>query len=162
MKYILKYYILWASLMLFSACSVKEYQHSSAKIIILKTPRIKFADTGYIRKDANSVEIELYSSGQPVKRIEINTLVCVDDEGCIRKSSFNREYLNENYGDDLLLHVTLGEKIFDGKNFKSTDDGFEQQIKNASYNITYRVNKREIYFKDRINHILIRFKTILP
>ena len=162
MKYTLKFSILWVSLILFSACSVKEYQLSTPKIIILKTPQIKFADTGYIRKDANSVQIELYSSGQPVKRIEINTLVCVDDEGCIRKSSFNREYLNENYSDDLLLHVALGEKIFDGKNFILTDDGFEQHIKNSDYNITYRVNKQEIYFKDRLNHILIRFKTILP
>jgi hypothetical protein len=155
------FYILLGCVLLFSSCSVKEYQTNSAKIIILKTPKIKFADTGYIRQSGDSLQIELYSAGVPIKRIEINHLICIDDEGCIRKSSFNAEYLNENYEDDLLLHVTQGEKIFDGKNLTETDDGFKQQIKNSSYDITYRVNKREIYFKDRLNHILIRFKTVL-
>jgi hypothetical protein len=153
--------ILWVSLVLFNGCAVKEYHKSEAKVIILKTPQIKFADTGYIRHNGDAVQLELYSGGQPVKRIEMNHLICVDNEGCLSKSSFNSEYLDKSYPDDLLLHVSLGKAIFEGKKLIKTDDGFEQKIKSKEYNITYRVSSKEIYFKDKNNHILVRFKTIL-
>jgi len=152
--------ILWVSIFFFSSCSVKEYTKSEAKVVILKTPQIKFADTGYIRQSGNALKLELYSGGQPVKKIEINHLICVD-EGCMSKSSFNEEYLSDSYPDDLLLHVILAKPIFKSQNIIKTDSGFEQKIKNSKYDIVYRVNNREIYFKDRINRILIRFKTIL-
>ncbi len=153
--------ILWVSLILFSGCALKEYHKSEAKVIILKTPQIKFADTGYIRHNGDAVQLELYSGGQPVKRIEMNHLICVDSEGCLSKSSFNSEYLHKSYPDDLLLHVSLGKAIFEGRNLMKTDDGYEQKIKSKVYNITYRVNSKEIYFKDKANRILIRLKTIL-
>jgi hypothetical protein len=153
--------ILWVSIFFFSGCSIKEYTKSEAKVVILKTPLIKFADTGYIRQKADALELELYSGAQPVKRIEINHLICID-EGCMSKSTFNEEYLSKNYPDDLLLHVIQAKPILKAQNLLKTDSGFEQKIDNGKYNIIYRVNSRETYFKDRINHILIRFKTILP
>ncbi len=149
------------SLFFFSACSIKEYHKSEAKVIILKTPQMKFSDTGYIRHNGDALELELYSAGQPIKHIKMHHLICVD-EGCMTKSSFNREYLDESYPDDLLLHVSQAKPIFENKNLKTTDSGFEQKLKNSDYHITYRVNADEIYFKDRLNHILIRFKPIFP
>ncbi|MEA3521908.1 MAG: hypothetical protein U9R50_02955 [Campylobacterota bacterium] len=149
------------TLFLLSACSVKEYHKSEAKIVLLKTPKIKFSDTGYLRYNGDALELELYSGGQPIKHIKMNHLICVD-EGCMTKSSFNAEYLSSHYPDDLLLHVSQGEPIFKNTNLKTTDLGFEQKFKNDNYNIIYRVQSNEIYFKDRINHILIRFKTLLP
>ena len=153
--------ILWVSIFFLSGCSIKEYAKSEAKIVILKTPQIKFADTGYIRQNGDALELELYSSGQPVKKIDINHLVCVN-EGCMSKSSFNNKYLVKDYPDDLLLHVIQAKPIFKSQNLSETDTGFEQKIDNGKFNITYRVNSKETYFKDRLNHILIRFKTILP
>ncbi len=155
------FFILIYTILFFTGCSTKTYDTSKAKIVILKTPLIKFADTGYIRQNANTLELELYSSGQPVKKIEINYLICVD-EGCMSKSGFNEKYLNKNYPDNLLLHVIQAKPIFNKKNMLKKEFGFEQNIKNDNYNIIYRVNDKEIYFKDRQNHILIRFKTILP
>lgn len=159
MTYMRKFFILWASVWLLGGCALREYHHSEAKVIILKTPQIKFADTGYIRHDGDSVQLDLYSGGVPVKRIEMDHLICVD-EGCMSKSSFNSRYLNPAYPDDLLLHVSLGKKIFEGKNLRVNDLGFEQNIQSENYNIHYRVSEREIVFKDRTNHILIRFKSL--
>ncbi len=149
------------ALLYFSGCATKEYKKSEAKLIILKTPQIKFADTGYIRHNGDAVQLELYSGGQPIKRIEIGKLICVDDEGCLSKSSFNSDYLHKSYPDNLLLHVILGQTLFESENLIKTDDGFEQKIRSKEYDISYKVNKNEIYFKDKKNHILIRFKTIL-
>lgn len=157
--YMKKFFTLWVSLLLFSGCAIKEYHRSEAKVIILKTPQIKFADTGYIRHNGDAVQLDLYSGGVPVKRIEINHLICVD-EGCLSKSSFNSEYLNEHYPDDLLLHVSQAKPIFEAKNLDKNDLGFEQNLKAKNYDITYKVNTKETYFKDRRNRILIRFKTI--
>lgn len=161
MRCMIKFFILWASLVLLGGCALKEYHHSEAKIIILKTPQIKFADTGYIRHEGDAVQLDLYSGGQPVKRIEMHHLICVD-EGCMSKSSFNTRYLHPSYPDDLLLHVSLGEKIFEGKNLIANDLGFEQNIQSETYDIRYRVSGREIVFKDSANHIMIRFKTLMP
>jgi hypothetical protein len=159
MRCMIKFFILWASVVLLGGCALKEYHHSESKIIILKTPQIKFADTGYIRHNGDALQLDLYSGGHPIKRIEMNHLICVD-EGCMTKSSFNTMYLHPSYPDDLLLHVSQGKKIFEGKNMIVNDLGFEQKIQSDGYSILYRVSADEIFFKDRANHIMIHFKTI--
>ncbi len=160
-RYIARSGILWVSLLFFSGCSFKQYEVSKAKVIILKTPKIKFADTGYVRATDDSVEVELFTAGQVVGKITINHLVCVKDEGCLRKSSFNEAYLNKNYPDKIMQHILLGKPIFEAKALKRNIEGFEQKIQNEFVNITYRVDQRQIYFKDRKNKILIKIKVLL-
>jgi len=64
------------------------------------------------------------------------------------------------YPPSLLQNIILGHQIYDGKNSLKQDDGFIQSIKTSEVNIKYRVNSREIYFKDSKNHILIKIKEI--
>lgn len=154
-----RFCILWASVLLLGGCAIKQYERSEAKMIVLKTPRIKFADTGYIRHKGDALQLELYAMGQPVKQIAINHLICVD-EGCMSKSSFNAEYLSAYYPDDLLLHVSRGEAIFGGEGQRDKAGVLLQQLATEHYDITYRVSAQETYFKDRKNAILIRLKTI--
>ena len=152
MKYFLVIFALF-----FSACSIKNYEHTSAKIVTIKSPKIKFSDIGYIRHTGNAIELELFFAGHVYQKIDMNRLICVD-EGCMTKSSFNEEYLSKYYPVSLLQNIILRKKIYDGKNSLKQDDGFIQKIKTSDVNIKYIVNSREIYFKDNKNHILIKIK----
>jgi len=156
----MKSFILWVSLLLFGGCSLKQYEVTEPKVIVLKTPKIKFADTGYVRSTDNSVKIELFTAGQAVGKIAINHLVCVEGEGCLSKGSFNESYLNKAYPDTIMQHILLGKPIFNAQHLQRSDEGFEQRIQNKAVNIIYRVDANQIYFKDKQNRILIKIKTI--
>jgi len=138
-------------------CSLKDYKHTSSKIIIIKSPQIKFSDLGFIRHSDDAIEVELFVAGKVVEQISINHLICVSD-GCMSKSGFNKEYLNKAYPGDILQNIFLGKAIYDAQNKIETDDGFEQIIKNKDVHITYRVNSEEIYFKDTKNKIIFKIK----
>ncbi|ADN09883.1 hypothetical protein [Sulfurimonas autotrophica] len=154
MKYFLVVFVLFLS-----ACSIKNYEHTSAKIVIIKSPKIKFSDIGYVRHTKDAIELELFVAGHVYKRIHINHLICVDN-GCMSKSSFNQEYLSGAYPSSLLQNIILAKEIYNGKNSLKQDDGFIQRIKTSDVTIKYIVNSREIYFKDMQNHILIKIKEV--
>ena len=151
-------YILVFMLLIFSACSIKHYEHVSTKIVTIKTPTLKFSDIGYLRNLDDAVELELFIAGHVFKKIDINHLICVSDEGCMSKDAFNAEYLSKNYPTEMLQNILLGRKIFQGKNLEKTASGFTQNILTQELDITYKVEQKEIYFKDRANHILFRIK----
>ncbi|QOP41981.1 hypothetical protein [Sulfurimonas marina] len=154
MKYLLIFLVLF-----FSACSVKQLEKSS-KMVVFKTKNIRFSDLGYIGEGKESVEIDLYVVGKAFKKISIDGMICIEGEGCMRKSSFNEEYLSSSYPDDLLKNVFLGKPIFEQKNLLRTDIGFVQIIQSNGVDIVYKVELNEIYFKDRKNKILIRIKDV--
>ena len=154
MKYFLLVFIL-----LFSACSIKEYEQTKSKLIIIKSPQIKFADLGYIRNTDSAIELELFMAGRSIKKIEINKLICVD-EGCMTRGGFNEDYLDESYPSDLLQNILLGNVIYDGLNKEKTPDGFIQKIKNNDVNIKYKVNSKQIFFKDKKNKIIFKIKEL--
>ena len=150
-------YILLILTLLFSACSIKNYEHVQSKLIIIKSPKIKFADLGYIRNSDKAVELELFVAGKVIEKISVNHLVCVSD-GCMSKSGFNKDYLNRAYPDEILQNILLGHEIYDGKNRVKTDNGFEQNIKDESVDISYKVSTNAIFFKDRKNKIIFKIK----
>ncbi|MDF1878781.1 hypothetical protein JHD46_03910 [Sulfurimonas sp. SAG-AH-194-C20] len=154
----MKYIILILAFFL-SACSMKNYTHSTSKIITIKTSKLKFSDLAYFKNTNNSVRLELFTAGINVQNIEINNLICLN-EGCMLRSSFNSEYLNENYPDTILQNIFLGQAIYDGLNFTKTTDGFIQKIQNKDVDIHYKVSSNEIYFKDKKNKILFKIKDI--
>jgi len=152
-------YLLPLFIVFFTGCSLKNYEHTSSKVITIKTPKLRFSDLGYVKNSNKAVGLELFVAGKLIKKIDINYLICVD-EGCMSKSSFNAEYLEASYPDDLLQDIILGLPIYDAKNLQKSDGGFKQLIVNDSVNIEYRVDAREIYFKDKKNHILFKIKDI--
>ncbi len=152
-------YILITVLFFLSACSIKNYTHSSSKFLIIKTDKLKFSDLAYVKNSANSVRLELFVAGNNIQNIKINNLICLN-EGCMLRSSFNCKYLSENYPDTILQNIVLGQVIYDKKNFKKIDHGFEQKIQNSNVDILYKVTENEIYFKDEKNKILFKIKDI--
>ena len=152
MKYLFLIFIL-----LFSACSIKTYEHTQAKIIIIKSPKIKFGDIGYIRNTQSDIELELFMAGTAIEKITINHLICTS-EGCMSKSGFNEDYLHSSYPDDILQNILLGKEIYNGKNKTKTADGFTQKISNLHVDISYSVNPQVVFFKDRKNKIIFKIK----
>ncbi len=157
-----RFFTLWASafsvLLLFGGCAVKEYTRSEPKLITLKTWKLKFNDVGFLRDSGSALQLELFSAGQPVERFEIDGEICIR-EGCMRKKAFNEEYLSSAYPDTLLQNVLLARPIFGGSGFTRRAEGFEQHLKAmALYDITYRVTQDGVYFKDRVNNVLIKIK----
>lgn len=148
-------FTLWASLLL-GGCAMKKPAHTASYVVVFKTPKWRFADTGYIRSGDGVAELEVFEAGQRILRLQIQNLVCVEDEGCLCKSAFNAEYLSAAYPDDLFYHLLRGEPIMHKQNLVRTEDGFEQRIGE----IVYRVSAKEIYFKDTARGILIKFKRL--
>ena len=154
MKYLLLVFILF-----FSACSIKEYEQTKSKLFIIKSPLIKFADLGYVRNSGKVIEVELFMAGKSIKKIEINHLICVDD-GCMTKSGFNEDYLHSSYPDDILQNILLGMPIYDKLNLEKNEDGFAQKIKNENVYIKYKVDNKQIFFKDIKNKIIFKIKEL--
>lgn len=146
-------------LLLFSACSVQPTTKSS-KMLTMKTKQFRFSDLAYISQTSDALEIDLYVVGKAFKKISIDTMVCVEGEGCMRKSTFNEQYLSSAYPDDLLKNIFLGKPIYEGKNMFKTDNGFMQDILEKDVDIAYGVNSEEIYFKDRRNKIVIKIREV--
>ena len=152
MKYILIIFVFF-----FNACSIKEYKNTQTKIIIIKSPKLKFGDVGYIRNTDKSIELELFVAGNVIEKITINHLICVT-KGCMDKSTFNQEYLNSSYPTNILQNILLANEIYSGKNKQKTNNGFKQNIKNKEVDIIYKVSKNLTYFKDKKNKIIFKIK----
>lgn len=150
-------YLLIAFALLFSACSIKNYEITQTKIFIIKSPKLRFADLGYLRNSQKSIELELFAAGKAIEKITINHLICMS-EGCMTKGSFNTDYLHESYPSEILQNILLGKAIYDGKNRVQTQDGFEQKIEDENVNITYRVSTNVTFFKDKKNSIIFKIK----
>ena len=143
--------------MLFTACSTKHYEQSDTKIVTIKSPKIKFSDIGYVRHTKSAIELELFIAGHVFQKIYIDGRICLSN-ACMSKRSFNAEYLNKNYPENILQNIILSRAIYSGKNREKTDAGFVQKIQNKAVDITYRVTSQESFFKDRKNHILIKIR----
>lgn len=157
-----KFFILWASalLLFLGGCTVKHYSISSPKVITIKSPKLKFSDTGYIRYEADAVEVELFTAGVAVEKISMDDKVCVS-AGCMSEEAFVKEYLYEKYPRDTMRRILQGEPIFGGIGKDETCGGvILQYIRNEDMDIMYRRKGSEIFFKDRLNGLMIKINEL--
>lgn len=157
-----KYFILWVSVLILflGGCSTKHYSISSPKMIVIKSPKLKFADTGYIRYEGDAVEVELFTAGVAVEKISIDSRVCVS-AGCMSEESFVKAYLYEHYPSDTMRRILQGEPIFGGIGKDETCGGVVYQfIRNDDMDIMYRRKGGEIFFKDRLNGLMIKINEL--
>lgn len=150
-------YLIILGIFFLSACSIKNYEHTQSKIIIIKTKALKFADLGYVRHSGDAVELELFVAGKSVFKASINHLICTND-GCMSKAVFNAKYLHAKYPDSILQNILLSQAIYDGLHIEKNKDGFEQKIETKDVNIIYKVRSNTTYFKDIKNKILFKIK----
>ena len=156
----MRFFLLVSFVLLMGGCSIKEYTQTKSKLLTLKTKKLRFSDLAYLRNSGDALEVELFVAGHVFKRLTLNHLICISDEGCITKSRFNKEFLSTAYPNDLLGEVFLGKPIYNGKNLQKTSYGFMQTIDDEAVKILYKVSQQQIYFKDKKNHILIKIKEL--
>ncbi len=96
--------------------------------ILIKTPKLKFYDKGFITKFDNYTKVEILSAGTSVLSLQIyEDRICQDTFECQSLESFNREFLDKDYDKQFLREL------------------FEQEDK-------------EIIHRDKKNKILIKIK----
>ena len=157
-----KWTILLYILMFIIGCTPKSYNKQKSIFIVFKTSSFKYADLGFLYENLDEIKVELYGSGEALFSLIIyKSSVCMTLFKCMNSESFNAKILSQYYPNNLLNNIFRGEKIFKGLNFQKSGNGFTQNI-NAfnKYNIEYTVLKKQIIFRDKINHILIKIKEV--
>lgn len=150
------------SLLLLAGCASKpRITKSESKLILLKTPKIKFYDTGFVKEHANGILMQIYASGQALMEIQSDEQYICMNGGCTTKDSFTQEYLSRYYPSGLFENVLLGRDIFKGKNKRETKEGIQQKIyEKDQYDIMYNRAPNQIVFRDMYNNIMIKLKDI--
>jgi hypothetical protein len=141
-------------------CGTKHYSISIPKMITIKTPKLKYADMGYLRYEGDAVELELFTAGVSVEKISIDQKVCLS-AGCMDEDKFVKEYIYEGYPRDTLRRILQNEPIFDGNGTSESCGGvIFQFIRNDDMDILYRRAHEGIFFKDRLNGLIIKISDV--
>ena len=147
-------------LFLFVGCSQKTpYASSKAYFVVIKNSKIALADTGFIKKDNERLNLQLFSASAPIFDLHVKEDVCIDYM-CLARESFNNEFFGFSHYKTFVDELFNMQPIYKQKNIEKTKDGFKQQIKTENYDITYRVQNNNLYFKDRKNRVLIKLKEL--
>ena len=152
--------ILLIAILLFSGCAYKTpYTSSKPYYIVIKNSQISVADTGFIKRDDSRLNLQLFSAGTVLLDLHVEESVCLSYT-CMSKESFNKEFFGIRHYKEFIDELFSFKPIFSKKNLKKLDNGFEQKIVTNSYDITYRVENGNLYFKDRTNKVLIKLKEL--
>lgn len=144
----------------FTGCAVKEpYAVSKSYFMVIKNSKMSIGDTGFIKKDKNRFNLQLFSASTPVLNLKIEDDVCLD-EGCLSKKRFNEEFFSFVHYESFIDELFRLKPIYKEKNMIKTDGGFTQKIEDKNMNLIYKVDGKNLYFKDRKNGILIKFKEL--
>jgi hypothetical protein len=129
--------------------------------IMIKTDKIKIYDTGFIDVKNGLISVKVLNLGVQILDIQIiKSKICIDSN-CFKDEIFNEKFLSKEYENDFLKKIVLKEPLFDGKEVNSSENGFTQELfKDGKFDIIYRVDKKQSYFKDKINKILIKIRRI--
>jgi len=152
---------LFIIILFFTGCAVKKVVVSEPYIITIKSKKFKFSDYAILEKYSDKeVKIKVFDAGVLIKEIIIDDKIC-SYEGCLEKKEFNKIYLSKFYPPNFLKNVILAKPIFNSENLIKKNSGFIQKIyRKNSLDIIYKVYKDRVYFKDRMNGILIKIKKV--
>ncbi len=155
--------LLAITVLLISGCSSKnivQEKNQESAFIILKTPKIKYADMGFIYRGDSFIKVEIYQMGQAIMSLTINGMnICLSTLKCMEKRDFNKEMLIASYPDTILENIFRGKPIFKGKNLKKEANGFSQNIEERDkYKIKYSVIGNNKIFRDSKNSIKIEVR----
>jgi hypothetical protein len=154
------YKILVVVALFFAGCTYKtQYEFSKPYYVVIKNSKIALADTGFIKKSKDRLNLQLFTAGTPIFELDIKSDVCLGYI-CLKRENFNTEFFGYSHYKSFIDELFNLKPIYDKKNLKKIQNGFEQKIKTASYDITYRVKNGNLYFKDRKNRVLIKLKEL--
>ena len=154
------YKIVLLAILLLTGCSFKTpYKSSKPYYIVIKNSKMAVADTGFIKRDESRFNLQLFTAATPIFDLHVEKNVCLD-YACMSKKSFNREFFGISHYENFVNDLFNLKPIYNRKNLKEQNSGFEQKIQTDEFDITYRVENGNLYFKDRKNRILIKLKEL--
>lgn len=124
----LKVYQVLLCSIFFTGCFNQQPIKSESAIILIKTPNMKFYDTGFISKFDNYTNVQILTAGKAILDLKIyEDRVCKSIFECESLKEFNNKYLHSSYKENFL------KELFDK-------------------------NDRNIVFRDLENSILIKVR----
>ncbi len=145
--------LLFVFLMLFFVgCSVK----TTPVYAVIKTPKIKISDQGFLKEGFGYKEIIIYKTGlKPFKVTIKNSYICLNSK-CMDKEKFVKEYLGKNYPVDIFDLIIEGKPIKNFGKITKIKSGFIQRKES----IFYKVQKDKVLFRDKNQNIIIMVKRL--
>lgn len=155
-----KYLLIFFISFIFIGCAVKTpYASSKAYHVVIKNLKFAVSDTGFLKKDDKRLNLQLFSASTPILDILIKEDICLNFL-CMEKEAFNYEFFGTKHYETFIEELFNLQPIYKQINMQSKENGFEQRIKTNFYDITYKVQGNNLYFKDTKNNILIKFKEL--
>lgn len=142
-------------------CSLKEeILLSKPYHITIKNSKLRVSDTGFLNQKKSSLALQVFSAGTAILDLHVNdTQVCFDFT-CVNKKRFNEEFFGFSHYDSLIEEILTMQPIYDRNNMQKTANGFEQNIMNTHFDITYKIKDHNLYFKDSKNNVLIKIRKL--
>lgn len=158
MNKFLKIIYIFFIIFIFTGCAGLQLQRvSNTFAITILSPIIKINDVGFLHKNSNSINLQIYSSAVNLANIKISDQICINAV-CYEKKDFNKIFfLNEHY-DEFFREVLERKPIYDGQNLVTNECGFSQNL--SKYSIQYEVCNKNIRFNDAKNRIKIIIKEL--
>ena len=154
------YKIFLVTLLFFTGCAYKiPYTSSKPYYIVIKNSQMAVAATGFIKKDDTRLNLQLFSAGTALLDLNIEENVC-SRYVCMSKENFNKEFFGIRHYEEFIDELFKLKPIYSERNLEKLKNGFEQKIVTSSYDITYRVEDENLYFKDKKNSVLIKLKEL--
>lgn len=93
-------------LLLLVGCSHKQPILTQTATILIKTPKIKFYDKGFISKFQNYTKVEILSAGTTVLSLKIyEDRICQATFECQNLDAFNNDFLHKSYDKQFLKQL---------------------------------------------------------
>jgi len=145
-----------ALVVLLGGCSPRLYERPQPALIVLKSPKLRYADMGFVYRGKGRLKMEIYTAGRPVFTLSVGKRVCLDG-GCMSEAEFYRKFFGVAYPQGTLHAILSKRPIFEGEGLLKKNGRSEQQIfEPGRFDIIYTFDATSSRFKDRINHILIK------
>lgn len=154
----IKKIVLFLSIFLLFGCSINPIIQTSKSIfVVIKTPKLKYADSGFLKRYGDTLKLELFNAGSLVLEISIKDDICIN-KICYKKDQFNAQMLGFSYPDEMLEDILLKKPMY--KKLKNHQKNFTQNISQNGADILYKVTDKTTIFRDKTNNIFIKIKDL--
>lgn len=143
-----------------SSCAIKQdVSRTQAVFMTIKTPLLKYSDSGFLKQINEAIYINLFNAGIPVLEIIIDKKVCIQ-KVCYNNLQFNSQFLGDMHYNNILKDIVLFRPIYNKKNLKYENKGFSQSLHVKNREIFYQVTNQSVTFRDKAKKVLIKIKLL--
>ena len=146
----MKYFLSFILAFMLCACATKpSFSHSKSVFVSLITDQIKLSEAGFLYQDNDNLRLEVYKLAQPLFVLELKgTRLCLN-KGCLKEEEFNKRFFKNAHYKGFLRQILTKKALYDGLNLIQTSCGFEQNITNKAYELSYEICEDKIFFEDK-------------